>query len=214
MKILVFSDTHLTAVFDEKKYRFLRKIIGQADQVIINGDFWDGFITSFDKFINSPWQQLFPLLKEKKAIYIYGNHDHARFADDRVTLFSVFQTQKYAFSTKTASYLLEHGHTSFTLMNGIPPRIVSVITHFSHSIEWFLTKLLGRSTRFFGRRLNRRLKKRARKYGSHTSIFGHTHYAEYDAKNNFINTGYIKHGLAQYLLIDDDRIEAKEEKYS
>lgn len=214
MKILVFSDTHLTAVFDEKKYNFLKKIIQEADQVIINGDFWDGFLTSFDKFINSPWKQLFPLLKEKQAVYIYGNHDHAKYADGRVNLFSVFQTQQYAFSTKNSTYLLEHGHTSFTLMAGVPPLLLKIITRSSHLVEGFLTRLWGRSTRFFGARLNRRLKKRARTRSNHTSIFGHTHYAEYDVKNNFINTGYIKHGLAQYLIIDDHHIVAKEEKYS
>jgi predicted MPP superfamily phosphohydrolase len=88
MQTLIFSDTHLTKGFNRKKYEFLREIIEPVDRVIINGDFWDGYLTSFDKFVNSEWQKLFPLLKEKQTIYLYGNHDKTKWCDSRVNLFS------------------------------------------------------------------------------------------------------------------------------
>lgn len=66
MRVLVFSDTHLTKAFDDKKCEFLKKIISDSDQVIINGDFWDGYIISFDEFLKPEWACLFPPLKAKK----------------------------------------------------------------------------------------------------------------------------------------------------
>jgi hypothetical protein len=59
MQTLIFSDTLLHQKFDQKKYNFLLKIIKAADQVIINGDFWDSDLSSFDKFVKSRWKQLF-----------------------------------------------------------------------------------------------------------------------------------------------------------
>ncbi|KKP50689.1 MAG: hypothetical protein UR42_C0024G0015, partial [Candidatus Roizmanbacteria bacterium GW2011_GWA2_33_33] len=50
MNILVFSDTHLYLPFDGKKFNFLKKIISDSDQVIINGDFFDDYMISFDEF--------------------------------------------------------------------------------------------------------------------------------------------------------------------
>ena len=95
MNILVFSDTHLYLPFDGKKFNFLKKIISDSDQVIINGDFFDDYMISFDEFIKSPWNQLFPLLKKKKAIYIFGNHDQEKFSDKRTEQFSDSQKIRY-----------------------------------------------------------------------------------------------------------------------
>ncbi len=67
--ILIFSDTHLTTKYDRKKFELLSKLIGSSDRVIINGDFYEGYVINFGQFIASPWRNLFPLLKEKKAIY-------------------------------------------------------------------------------------------------------------------------------------------------
>jgi len=62
MNILVFSDTHLYLPFDQKKFNFLKKIISESGQVIINGDFFDGYMNKFDEFCKSSWNKLFPLL--------------------------------------------------------------------------------------------------------------------------------------------------------
>jgi predicted phosphodiesterase len=93
MKILVISDVHLDNAFEKPKYRFLKKIIRRADRVIINGDFWDGYLVKFQQFIQSPWKSLFPLLKSKKTIYIYGNHDKKILSDKHTALFSDIQTR-------------------------------------------------------------------------------------------------------------------------
>src|SRR3989339_1338248 len=109
MNILIFSDTHLYLPFDEKKYNFLKKIIEKSDQVIINGDFFDNYMISFDEFVNSSWNRLFPLLKSKKTIYIYGNHDKRSFSDKRVELFSDIQAERYKIKTSNKTFIFEHG---------------------------------------------------------------------------------------------------------
>jgi len=68
MKILIFSDTHLTSKFDQEKFDFLKKIVNSSDRVIINGDFWDSWFTNFDDFVKSRWNKLFPLLKKKNTM--------------------------------------------------------------------------------------------------------------------------------------------------
>ena len=68
MKILLFSDSHLRIRFEQKKFNFLKRIIYEADKVIILGDFWEGSLETFDRFVNSDWKNLFPLLKEKHTV--------------------------------------------------------------------------------------------------------------------------------------------------
>src|SRR3990167_6496286 len=110
MKILVFSDSHLYLPFDEKKFQFLKKIIIDADRVIVNGDFFDNYMIDFNRFIASPWRQLFPYLLQKRAIYIYGNHDKRIYSNPKVNLFSVIQAERYKIKTANKTFIFEHGH--------------------------------------------------------------------------------------------------------
>lgn len=71
MKTLIFSDTHLTSKVHKKTFSFLEDLISQVDKVIINGDFWDSYKTSFDEFIDSGRKKLFDLLLQKDAIYLF-----------------------------------------------------------------------------------------------------------------------------------------------
>ena len=98
MRYLIFSDTHLTPKYEPKKFAVLKNAIEQADRVIINGDFWEGFVCTFNEFVESPWsKELFPLLKKKKAVYLFGNHDRESLANERASLFSDKQMKKYSF---------------------------------------------------------------------------------------------------------------------
>ncbi len=96
MKKLIISDTHLTN-FNKRQFIFLQDLISSVDQVIINGDFWDSWCVSFEKFVNSKWQDLFDLLLEKNTIYIYGNHDPKDLNDERTSLFAVKSCDSYQF---------------------------------------------------------------------------------------------------------------------
>src|SRR3982750_365904 len=95
MKTLIFSDSHLYGRFEETKFKFMWYLINSVDHVIINGDFWDGYIIDFNEFLATPWNELFPLLKERRSIYIYGNHDIVPPTDPRASLFSARQLDRY-----------------------------------------------------------------------------------------------------------------------
>lgn len=214
MRTLVFSDTHLSDRFEEGKYAFLKKLIEQYDRVIINGDFWDGHLVTFDTFINSPWKGLFPLLKSKGTIYVYGNHDRREFSDERVNLFSASQHITYELKEKGRTYVFEHGNHTLPSIDErlpLPEAVFSFSTRLYTMVEKFITQKTKKTTRFWGAFLNNNLKKRNK--NSHFAVFGHTHYAEFDPGHNFAVTGFIQHGLAQFLVIEDGVISAHTEWY-
>lgn len=217
MRILVFSDSHLTARFEERKYKFLKHIIERADRVIINGDFWEGYLNTFDEFVNSGWNKLFPLLKEKHAVYIFGNHDRQDLSDERTALFSDIQTHRFVLTIGDKSFIFEHGHRYVPLGSNSPDYAPSKVwMRGMDRIERFVVRrfnkrIIKASIGF----LNSRIKKLRKAEVRHNEIFfcGHTHWAEVDDNAGFINSGIVKHGLGQYLWIDDGRIVTKEEWY-
>jgi predicted phosphodiesterase len=205
----------------------LEKIFSTVDKVIILGDFWDSSLMTFDNFINSDWRLLFPILKQKHAVYVYGNHDKKETADSRVFLFSDTQTTRYKFEEGGKTFITEHGdrffknHILFLLTYGGPFKRFFMSRFFIVwqfvIVEDVLTKIFG--TKYLankGLKFNIHIKKiwqKEAKNGEYL-ICGHTHAAEMDLKNHFINTGLIRHGLGQYVVIDGEKIEAKEEWYS
>jgi len=141
MKHLIFSDSHLTDRFEEDKFKFLYRIISQSGRVIINGDFWDGYLTSFDKFIKSPWKKLFPLLLKKKTIYIYGNHDSPDLSDQRVNLFSIKQTEKYFIVSGEILLRIEHGQNIFKIGDKkLPLFVLELRTYMYDLIRFYFFK--------------------------------------------------------------------------
>ncbi len=213
MNILVFSDTHLYLPFDEKKFDYLKKIINEADRIIINGDFFDDYMISFDDFIKSPWNQLFPLLKEKKAVYVFGNHDQQKFSDKRLNLFSDIQTSIYHLSTINYQLVFTHGHQfrktadlSIKNITVVMP-VINFIINIAHFFRQTMVNILGRTflkLRFAYR--NKATKERALKTikSDQFIIVGHNHWAEVDEINHFACCGAILYGFAQYLTIDSE----------
>ncbi len=216
MKYLIFSDSHLSVKFDRKKFNFLTKIISSADRVIINGDFWEGYNCTFNQFINSPWKQLFPLLKKKYTVYVYGNHDKREFADKNVKLFSSLQTKKYNLKLGNKTFFFEHG-------DRLMPLLDSKFNHFPKLLNQFLDMIEGSVLRLFGNLhlyyffhpLNERIKEMiaGRFKTNEYFVCGHTNFAEIDLKRHFINSGFIKHGIGRYLIINERKISLHEERY-
>ncbi|EKE13724.1 MAG: hypothetical protein ACD_12C00852G0007 [uncultured bacterium] len=211
MNILVFSDTHLYLPFDEKKFNFLKKIISNSDQVIINGDFFDDYMISFDDFINSPWNQLFPLLKSKKAIYIFGNHDQEKFSDQRLNLFSDVQVSNYQLPTTNYNLIFAHGQlfrkTADLFIKQIFKPFVSIVVKIAHFSRQVLTNIFGRNflqLRFAYRNIATKEKAVKTIKSNEFIIVGHNHWAEVDAQNHFACCGAILYGFAQYLIIDSE----------
>jgi predicted phosphodiesterase len=44
-------------------------------------------------------------------------------------------------------------------------------------------------------------------------VCGHTHLAEFDEKNRFVNSGFINYGLAQYLILENNALTPHEHRY-
>lgn len=220
MRYLIFSDTHLGKNFDKKKFHFLEKIIKDSDQVIIDGDFWEGGLITFDEFINSEWKRLFPILLAKKTIYIYGNHDPEKLCNDQVNLFSVTQSQTWTLLVANKKLLIEHGKRVALKDFGIITKPIKLFDRWfllAYEVgEWLMIKLF--SDWFFKivyGMFNREAKEYIQKNlkMDEILIIGHTHCPELSIKDRLINVGFIKHGLAHYLIIEDNRIALKTENY-
>lgn len=228
MKTIIFSDTHLTAEFDLNKFNFLVKLINSADQVIINGDFWDSWFTSFDDFISSKWKKLFPLLLKKNTVYIYGNHDTQAKCDSRVKQFSVKQTAVYEmFTSNKLKIKFCHGDSLTKDKRAVPLKIYGaildkveasifgkVLHQALHFWEKIAFKLLGHQ-RIMQSRVAKNLNKIVKdsKNKKEWLIVGDTHCSEIDKSCCFANSGAIIYGFASYITIDDGKIELHQEKY-
>jgi len=219
MKTLIFSDSHLTMRFEEKKFNYLHRIISSVDRVIINGDFWEGFWITFDQFFNSEWSKLFPLLKQKNTIYIFGNHDNKNLNNiEKIQCFSDIQTAMYSFTENGETFIIEHGDRLFpteTDCINIHSPIFRTKIQLINFTEKLLSKMCGSMYQNLLHQYNKKIKQNIKNQNTNvTRIFGHTHCPEVDAKHHFINTGIIKHGLAQYALIENGNITIVKERYN
>ncbi|MFZ2026314.1 MAG: metallophosphoesterase [Microgenomates group bacterium] len=216
MKTVIISDVHLTHRFDERKFLFLKELFSSCDRVILNGDFWDGYTTTFNRFITSPWRKLFPLLRQKKAVYLYGNHDQKIFSDKRTSLFSVSQKDVYKIRSNNETYHIEHGHVLCPSIDMIFP--------ISRGSLYYINAAFQRLEKIFSflknphnvilRYQNLKTKKKLRKtHFSPWYLCGHTHYAEIDTKNRFANSGYVQFGKASYLIVDSSGLSLHTKKY-
>lgn len=218
MKYLVISDTHLTHHFNEKKYHALQSLISDADRVILNGDFWEGFETTFDQFIVSPWNTLFPLLKQKKTIYIYGNHDKQSFSDNRRSLFCVETADTFTLDSGEKRFIFEHGHSYCKMIDetlGIErfPRWASTAASYIQDkmIRNYGPELMHK----LFHKLNKDIHKNVKGNLKPNDIFvcGHTHVSENSPHLQFLNTGFINYGLAQYATIKNGVVRFEQKKY-
>lgn len=216
MKTVIISDVHLTHRFDERKFLFLKELFSSCDRVILNGDFWDGYTTTFDRFVTSPWKKLFPLLKKKNAVYLYGNHDQKIFSDKRTTSFSIAQKDSHTIRANGETYHIEHGHVLCPSIDMVFP--------ISRGSLFYINAVFQRLEQLFSflknphniilKHENMKTKKKLRKM-RFTSWYlcGHTHYAEIDVKNKFANSGYVQFGKASYLIVDSSGISLHTKKY-
>ncbi|MBI4022726.1 metallophosphoesterase family protein [Candidatus Berkelbacteria bacterium] len=227
MRTIIVSDTHLTSVFRHRKCSFLRSIIEPADQVILNGDFWDSYVTSFDRFVMSPWQELFPLLKARNAVYLYGNHDPKDASDERVRMFSVTQTNTFVltlpnfhFSSgngEVSELVIQHGHRIVPHSDAwLPGWALNPLSAAAGSFSELLPfRLFGpRYFQVFAHH-NERMKAWAAANLTPNQILvtGHNHLAELDLAHRYICTGFVRYGLASYLKIEDGALELVTDRY-
>lgn len=219
MRTIVFSDTHLTDYVRRSKLGFLRSIIESADRVIIAGDFWDSYLTTFDRFLNSQWSALFSLLKTRETIYLYGNHDPKSASDSRVNLFSTLQADEYRLSIGTQTLLIQHGHRIHPHLDERVPRwlVNRYTTQVTALLQAGLFRALGprRTLGLLNARENDAMRLWAATHLKPNQILvtGHNDYGEIDLEHQFICTGLIRYGYASYLKIVDDELEIREATY-
>lgn len=217
MKILLISDVHLTHKFKKRKYDYLYSLISKYEKVIIVGDFWSAYDCKFNRFVNSKWEGLFPLLKERHAIYIYGNHDRKRWCDERVYRFCDLAQRDYSLQIGETDYHISHGVEY--LVDSINNEIFMFLHRklkayvLSHFLERTVLKLLGYNKFIeIGRKLN---EIQRFEIGDDTrfSIVGHTHSPELLKRKRYANLGFINYGYASYAVISDKGIKLFKENY-
>lgn len=222
MNILVFSDTHLYLPFNQKKFNYLKRIISSSDKVIINGDFFDAYMINFNRFVNSRWNKLFPLLKKKNSVYIYGNHDKKEYSDNRVDLFSVKQTYRLELKLNDRNYIFEHGQnirkTPDFYIDFTKPYLTWLV-FLTHALHYLLTFIFKKKFLDIGYGWTNnvskvRIKKLYKPDKNDFYIIGHNHFGEVDEKNRFACSGINLYGYGQYLMIDSsNKITLHEEWY-
>jgi len=225
VKTLIFSDTHFSAEFEPARYRAIIRLIKSVDRVIINGDFWDSYLTTFDNFINSEWQRLFPLLKEKQTVYIYGNHDRPNDCDLRVGLFSTQQAADYILETKKQTFLIEHGHVLAKEFEESHPAITKCLKGI---YPWLDAQTQGvglvgllyqqyheyRHHRLWQKMLHK-LANNPNWLTSHKQLLvGHCHHQMNDAKLRIQSLGSFRWGFGRYAIIDQKSFKIFETRYS
>lgn len=218
MNITIISDTHLSHHFDVRKYRYLVSVLSSADRVIINGDFWDGYLTTFDQFVSSPWKKLFPLLKKKRTLYLFGNHDKREYSDKRISLFCTQAHKEMKLDFGRYQLHIEHGDRLVPLIDSYIPWVQrhALLTQLAQGYEGLGLSVLG--TRFLllaYANHNNRMKAYAKSSLPSNAILmcGHSHLPELSLSKRFANSGLINHGYASYLRIDKDELSLVREQY-
>jgi predicted phosphodiesterase len=221
MKTVIFSDTHLSGRVQRKKFHYLMNVIESADRVIIAGDLWDGFLTDFDGFLRSGWRRLFQPLLDRKAVYLYGNHDRIEWSDDRVKFFSVEQHMEVGLQVGSHKFLVTHGDTIHTSLEMKFPVILhpslqkTAPLRVAASVDILHKIVFGK--RFLNKEnnMNAPMIQWAREKVEPPTILvcGHSHYPEFLLEDRYINLGFNFAGFGSYLLIENDTLELVREKY-
>lgn len=209
MKTLIFSDTHLGARTD-KRLEQLLQLVEKYDLVIINGDFWDRFLVTFDEFLRSGWSKLFPKLLEKNAIYIYGNHDKRDYVHHPGELmFSKQQGESIVLKEGGKTFFITHGDKQCP---GLEERFPVVLkSHTIASIIYYAGNIFYRKFFFllkpYLKRNNKKIFDNLLEQHADFLICGHTHLAEASSDGKYYNSGMIRWQYFSYVEIIDGKIK-------
>ncbi len=220
MRTLIISDLHLSNRFDAPRAEYLISLLSTADRVILNGDFWDNHATTFDRFVRSPWKMLFPLLKSRNTIYIYGNHDRPQDSDHRVDLFSTVQANHWQLRDGKLRLHIEHGHHLLAKHHDSPNWVVSLFRvslydlWFRQPLERFLVKRGSEHLHRWHMGKNQlELQTTAAALADEILVTGHTHLPTFDPTQQYVNLGYINHGLSYYVSVENEQAYFIKESY-
>lgn len=209
-RIIVLSDCHLDSRFDESVFLKFKKIIEKADVLVINGDFWADSAGSFEKFITSPWQKLFPLLKAKKTYYVFGNHDMPLLSDERIYQFCEWAGFRLKIKAGDIPLHIEHGHL---LSGDFVRKILIAFQKHPKALKYatFPFGIAEQTARYIAKKRNTDLLsflntefKTNRLAVSHQNeyfLMGHTHLPEFDKTTKYVNSGLTHNGHFDYIEV-------------
>jgi len=220
MKTVLISDTHLTPKFEKRKFAYLKNLFSKVDRIIINGDFWDGYLCSFREFTTSRWHRLFPILKKKNAIYLFGNHDKKEWSDTNVNLFSSAQKHIFYLPFGNKELVIQHGNQIHKTFAERHPWLVNPLTtHFSIIALKLGVKIVGSNFYNFYYPRAIKTKQRMQAWASERLtkeqilVCGHSHILSFEPENQLVNTGFIQHGFGHYVLLTKEKINLIKERY-
>lgn len=207
MRTVVVSDLHLTHVFEPTKYQFLYRLFSQSDRVVLNGDIWDSFHTNWSRFTHSAWRHLFPLLKAKQAVYLFGNHDASEVTPEPWVV-SHRWNDEFEFEWKNWNIHLEHGHRYSSAFHLEHPRAAFLLQNII-PYRLFTFKDIP-----INRRADALQLQAAAQYSAATFLLmGHSHIPGLHESDRYANSGFIADGRASWIEVDDHAIRLKETRY-
>lgn len=222
MKTLLVSDLHLGSRLEPQRLAYLKELFSSADQIILNGDFWDLYTDTFDAFVKSGWKELFPLLKQKQTIYIEGNHDHKIHSGKEVSQFAAQHVFEYELKSGKYTLHIEHGHRKLeenhrpTTKKSTFFRTLKYHIWFREPVEqWLIDHENDLLHRWHMGNNQKKLQQYAKSLPeNHILVTGHTHLPVFEPENNFINLGYVNHTVAYYLWVEDGVLTYVKERYA
>jgi predicted phosphodiesterase len=214
---IIVSDLHLTPEFNQKKFDYLQSLFQKADRLIVNGDLWSYYYCDFADFLDSKWRNLFPVMLEKKCIYIHGNHDRKEWCDENSRLFSIENHDKYSIKQLDTTFNIQHGH----LISKMSIKNKTLIKYIKeHKLDKYncavhkmiITKWGDKFYSRLGMVLNKKHKKFVKKFipSGEFLICGHSHSPEGSSNRRYINTGFINYGYSSYLQLNKEISLVKE----
>lgn len=209
-KVVVISDLHLGKRFDQAKFMLIKQAVESGDKLVINGDLWEGFDFDFTNFIESGWQQLFPLFKDHDAIYLFGNHDPKQNRSELYERFSLLSGTKYEFSQNGTHFTVTHGDLFDPTLDLRHPRLPRPVLSIGSKIERLLIRIFGVNYLKFYLQNNAKMRawKKKNLPASSWLICGHSHLAEVRPSERYANSGiFLAPGLASYLRVENGQVE-------
>lgn len=212
MRTIVISDLHIGDPRAVKSFHDITKMLKNEnyDVLVLNGDIFDLWVEDNPNKLNKfeLTKLLAEISKEKKVIWISGNHDH-KYYKVKHLLPNVPYVSCLEIFIDLKKLCILHGHQSYPGENrGIFTRILSKINIWGFKIFHIDLQALMHKTNIYKKLIvNRYRKKLIRDYGSGFDyiISGHTHLLGFYRLNGVElydvgSTTYTR----TYLLIEDN----------
>ena len=138
------------------------------------------------------------------------------YSNTKIKDFSIKQIQKLTIKSGNKTFYLEHGDRIVPEWDKYFKRMPRFINKTLYYVEktlvtLFEMRLVGILYKRFNEKMIEKVAKKLKK--NEFLVCGHSHFMEFDEKNHFINSGIIKHGIGQYITIDDGNIKLHSERY-